>query len=705
MIGAQSTSDPIRSEIVSLDASGSAQVIPDGAMSPSISETGGVVVYETVTSDPPDLTPFAGRRVWIRDRVGGTSRAVAETDSAAPAISGNGCLVGYTVVVSDRAELTVVDRCANSIDFPLPIGTVVDTVSFDAASAGAGQVAAPALSFDGSTIVWSTGREIRRYVRPAAGGPHALSQTFDVVAGGVPEMMTGSHTDVSADGQTVVFLAGPGSSPFEPSPANVYVWTSTTPQLDPELISTTTTGEAAPSSSASPTITADGSFVVFESSAVELAVAGPTSVVPPFVVGVDRVARTGQILVEDASRPAVSSDGNHVVYQRRGAVRVLSSDATSTVDEDIEELSAAQPTGAVAISQFGRWLVFASTTDLADLADPADLADASAPASPSPEAAAVWAIDRASSNPDVVDTTTSTTQPPTSTTVAPATTSPTEATPTVPDSGSEPATTVPATTSPSTVIVPRFPTVGTPFPTVGFPPVPRRSSTSTFSRSNSSFDPDPAADLTAFAVPVTFEPTVIDAGRRTASVVFTNPTSDPVEVTSAVIEPPAVFEIVSDSCSGTSVVAGGTCLVEVRFAPTAVGPTSAVLTFEVAGSSPVTALLDGEGVPEPTMDLVPPVAGAGQTVTVFGVGFPPGSIIELLQPGSSTTESITVDVDGTFAHVVVVLPNTPTGPITLSVAGQLDWFADVDGELLVSSRGAASADAALRGSPVGALVR
>ena len=685
MIGAQSTSDPIRAEIVSIDASGTTQTLPEGSASPTISETGGVVVYDAVETDSSDeAVPFAGRRVWIRDRIGGTSRPVAETNSIAPGISGNGCVVAYTVVSSDRAELAVVDRCVNPIEFPLPIGALVDTVALDAAAIGAWPVAAPSLSFDGSTIVWSNGREIRRYARPAAGGPHALGQTFDVVAGGAPDVMTGAQTDVSADGRTVAFLAGPGSSPFEPSPANVYVWTLATPQLDPELISPTPAGEAASSSSGAPTITADGSFVVFESTAVDLAVAGATPVTLPFVVGIDRTARTGQILVDDASRPAVSADGNHVVYQRRGAVRVVSSDATSTVDQGIDELSAAQPTGAVAISQFGRWLVFASASDLAD---------SSTPAASSQAASVAWAIDRASSNVDVVDTTTSTTSTTPSTTVAPS--------PTVPDTGSEPTTTVPATTSPATVIVPRFPTVSAPFPTVRFPTVPRRSSTSTFSQ----FDPAPVPDLTAFAAPVTFEPTVIDAGRRTESVVLSNPTSGSIQVTSASLESSGVFEIVSDSCSETSIGAGGICSIDVRFAPTDVGPASAVLTFELAGEFPVVALVDGDGVPEPTIDLVPPVAGAGQTVTVFGAGFPPGSIVELLQPGSSTAEPITVELDGTFAHVIVVLPNTPIGPVTLSVPGQPDSFAEVGGELLVSSRGSASADAALRRSPAGSFGR
>jgi len=197
---------------------------------------------------------------------------------------------------------------------------------------------------------------------------------------------------------------------------------------------------------------------------------------------------------------------------------------------------------------------------------------------------------------------------------------------------------------------------------------------------------------------VTFESTVIDAGRRVQSVTLFNATQNTIGVSSASLDPLGPFSIESDECAGTRIIALGSCSIEVQFAPTDVGLAAAVATFRIDDGSVITASITGEGVPEPTLDLVPAVAGTGQTVTVFGAGFPPGSVIEMMQPGVEAAQSVAIDPDGTFAHVVVILPNTPTGPATLEATGQADAFADVTVELLVSSRGSTSDGAALRSS-------
>ncbi len=686
--GAQPATDPIAVELVSVNGDGAAQQLPDAAV-PAISDTGAVVAYDTTASDVDSLP---ARRVWIRDRVGATSRPVGDPDSAAPGISGNGCIVAYSVVRSASVErsaaveLTVVDRCATPIGSPLPPGAMVDTVAAEAAPPDTGHLSAPALSFDGSTIVWSTGSEVRRYVRPPAGGTHQRAQSFDVVVGGDPAIVTGVDVDVSSDGATTVFVAGPGTGTYEPSPGNVYVWSAASPHLAATLLSVVIPDEPGAADSTSPTISADGSYVVFESLEPQLAVAGSSVVTLPFVVGADLTSRTSQILVDDASRPAVSADGNHVVYQRGDAVRVLSSDATSTVDAAIPELVTARPTSRLSISQFGRWIVFPSGSDLSGGAlDPAPL----------PGAPSVWAVDRRSSAIDVVDTTTSTS---TTTTTSPTTTVTTAAPTTTTTSDVASLPTVPASTLVPTVTFPRFPTSGSTFPRVVLPWRPR-------STTPRSFDPGVGFDTDPFASPVIFEPTVVGAGRRTAPVTLTNPTTSAVRVRSIAVDVPGVFTLVTDGCSGVAIAPNASCVVEVQFSPVTLGPSIGSATFRLLDDSVVTASIEGEGVGAPTLDLVPSVAGAGQTVTVFGAGFVGGSTVQLNQPGVAVSEPVTVDADGTFAQVIVVLPNTPTGPARVTVDGQPDVFDDVFAELLVSSRGSTSADAALRTVSVGAFGR
>lgn len=541
-IAAQAKSDLVRLEIVSVDADGAVQNLPVSGV-PVISDTGAVVAYETTAAAPGNASSSVDdRQVWIRDRDGRTSRALAEPGSTAPGISGDGCVVAYSVIVADEIRLTVIDRCATAIELqlpkapsPLPNGLVLDAFTLEppasAVDPGAIRVGAPALSFDGSTIAWSTGRDVRRYDRPAAGGPHELTYTFDAGADGSPAVATGHQVDISADGNTVVFVAGPGTTSFEPVPANVYVWAPV--ELEPvtELTFATSSGDPGAFSSTSPTISSDGRFVVFEAMRTDPVVVGST----PFVVRADLTDRAPPILVDDATRPTVSADGKHVVYQRDAAIRVRSFGATTTEDVDIVELASAQPTGPAAISQFGRWLVFASATEL----DPARPVGAPV----------VWAADRSSSDGGTVDTTTTTTTstPP----LIPPVTQPPAASPTVPASTGPEVTsspTIPATTLLPTVVVARFPTVGIGLPSVSFPATPRRPATS----SSSTFRPGAGSAIGgaagASASSAAFGPTVVDAGRRTQPVTLTNASASAVQIGGASIDVPEAFAIVSDGC-------------------------------------------------------------------------------------------------------------------------------------------------------------
>ena len=675
-IGAQTATPVI--EPVSVDAS---DMLPVGRFngSPAVSDAGAVVAF-----DAADLDDRSDRRVWIRDRTAGTTTPVAEERSSAPGISGNGCLVAYSVPGVDgvgrpTTSLTVVDRCSSPSSGSPRSGAVIDSI------AALGHDSAPALSFDGSTIVWSTGSQIRRYERPVADpasgvvapADHLLVSAFDSALIPTPDIVTGADLDVSDDGTTVVYVAGPGVAPFAPDPGNVYVWSlpedAVTPTID--LLSPTATGELGDASSGSPTMSGDGSLVFFDSSNRNLAALGAApvaaGVVDPlavgidpvsFVVYVDRVGMGTRVLVDDASRPAVSADGMHVVYERAGAIRLVSSTAgatyATTQDRAVEGLENANPVTGSSLSQFGRWIVFDSA-DGTSLTDDVEFHDG----------VDVWAADqRPSDDGMVVDTTTTTT---TTTT-------------TDPEVEVLPPT---ATTVPPTTLPPYYPS----YPTT-------RPGSSGSSGSNTVVASPP------LVVPgtVTFEPTIVAAGRRTATASLSNPSTRTATVVAARVDSgDGAFSLVTDGCTGVSLPAGSSCTVDVQFAPLTVGAASGLLVFDLADGTAASAALVGDGSAQPTLDVVPAVAAPGQVVTVFGAGFPAGVVVEFSRSTVPDVDQVIVDPDGTFAHVFVVLPNTSSGPMALTVAAQPDSFGDVTGELLVSNRSAGSNTAVFRdiGSP------
>lgn len=186
-----------------------------------------------------------------------------------------------------------------------------------------------------------------------------------------------------------------------------------------------------------------------------------------------------------------------------------------------------------------------------------------------------------------------------------------------------------------------------------------------------------------------FAPTIVDAGRRTATVDLFNPAQQTRTVVALGIEPVAGTGFVVDgsACLGQSIAQGGFCTVGLEFAPTAEGPLSATITADFADGSRSTLVVSGVGAPPPTLTVAPGVASNGQVFTVLGAGFPAGGTVELSWYGGRVARAPVVDAVGGFAETLVVLPNTPGGHSEIVVAGQVDVFADVTADLLVSAAG------------------
>src|SRR5262249_43490441 len=114
---------------------------------------------------------------------------------------------------------------------------------------------------------------------------------------------------------------------------------------------------------------------------------------------------------------------------------------------------------------------------------------------------------------------------------------------------------------------------------------------------------------------------------------------------SVVIPPGSDFAITTDTCSGTTLLVGGSCVVGLSFTPSAAGPRSgSVVVSDDAVGSPQTVQLSGTGVasyPVPAMVSINPqtvLAGSTPpTLFVFGSGFFPASVLRINGVDHATT--------------------------------------------------------------------
>ena len=134
----------------------------------------------TTLPTPVDREPRVGRRVGGSRESGFVTasgpRAAPSPRRTAPHRVSAATVRRRLLRAQRDGRHRAVDRrrpCAAPIDRAAADRAVVDTHRRRRRCCGSRPCSvSPALSFDGSTIVWSTGHEIRRYVRPAAGGAH-----------------------------------------------------------------------------------------------------------------------------------------------------------------------------------------------------------------------------------------------------------------------------------------------------------------------------------------------------------------------------------------------------------------------------------------------------------------------------------------------------------------------------------------------------
>lgn len=195
-----------------------------------------------------------------------------------------------------------------------------------------------------------------------------------------------------------------------------------------------------------------------------------------------------------------------------------------------------------------------------------------------------------------------------------------------------------------------------------------------------------------------FAPTIINSGRRTGAVEVVNSAPSSASIDTVTLRGDASFVVATDGCSGVALGEGERCTVTVDFAPTATGDASAELAVLVAGGRELTAALSGTGAAEPTLSVVPEAARSGQVVTVRGDGFPTGLSVDVVSNGE--TRTAVVGPGGSFSQPVVIMSGTPTGPLDLVVAAQVDQFGEVTTSIVVRSTPDRSGSSVLEGTGV-----
>lgn len=700
--GAQSAD--VVAELVSVDAEGAA--LGGSNTRPSVSDDGNTIVFTNFSPAgvvEPGVFDLVVRRRSVD--VGVARSLLIAVGSKAPlaaAVSGDGCVVAYSAVVPRPAEekadaaadadadavevadaVQVADeaielRTLNLCGAPgiEPATVVLDRI--DASSPGpVVPLPAPALASNGSIVAFATSSSIAMY--EAASTPDTpLVATMAAPDG----LRIGDRLDLTADGRTVVFEAGPptDASPDDASPddaapddaapdegapddgapdgidPSVYLATvepgvleADLPVIGVELFAPSDAGSSWPS------ISATGDLVVYQSSQ-QLPIVGVPAA-GSYVVLAERseTGTTHRVLTDTAVRPDLAADGAAIAYDLLGSVQIRRSNSAEPFEDFTERIvnpkvgvefveGAGASVSGVALSGDGKSVVFDQPAGVA-------LSDPQLPG----EHVWVQAIDPLFApppTPPTIDTTTTSTI----------------------------AITQPTVTRNTT-----------------------RNTTRTTSRDSVATTATPVVLPVAF-LPAAFEfaPTIINAGRRTAAVDLSNPTATDVTVTSIVVEAAGAADFTVDSTACPTIAAGATCAVSVVFAPSTVGERTTTVIATLSDGSTAAIALRGIGAPEPILAVLPGVASNGQVVAVVGSGFPAGATVEFRWNGAVITTAILIDDQGGFTETRVVLPNSMSGPTKLVVEAQVDLFGEVSTTLLVSDSSSRGNTAVVGGGVTGA---
>ena len=196
-------------------------------------------------------------------------------------------------------------------------------------------------------------------------------------------------------------------------------------------------------------------------------------------------------------------------------------------------------------------------------------------------------------------------------------------------------------------------------------------------------EPTPTVTLSAAPNPLDFGPVAILISTGVAEVTVANGGNVPAPVQLFLSgEHRSDFEIVSDSCRATPLAPGRTCVVRLRMTASAGGPRTATLDV-VSGSASTAVGLRGEGRLAPQLAASPAAVTERGITTIVGQGFVPGEAVSVVVDGTTVALPVTVAADGTFQTPLPVFGRLPLGPYQLVVGARPGFYDEVRATLLV----------------------
>ena len=157
-----------------------------------------------------------------------------------------------------------------------------------------------------------------------------------------------------------------------------------------------------------------------------------------------------------------------------------------------------------------------------------------------------------------------------------------------------------------------------------------------------------------------FPPGAVGSTSTPAAFTVTNNGTDVTTVTSTAIT--GDFAIVSNSCSGATLLPGAACPLTATFSPTTDGSRKGVITVKSTGGGFATSRLVGQAAFGGVLVFSPAVVTAGKVTTLVGKGFRPTVALTIgWDNGLPATFTATTDANGEFRLSVLILRNEAIG--------------------------------------------